>query len=116
MQSIDYDAVAAKRRENFNYLHKHLSGSNQLHLTLGEDMVPMVYPYLPDKDGLRDYLIQNKVYVAKYWPNVQNWCQEQIELVLTNRLIPIPIDQRYEKEEMSLMLNLIESWKSRYAR
>ena len=113
MQSVDYDEVARKRRENYSYLHEQLSERNQLHLaeTLPSDTVPMVYPYLVEKEGLRDYLIQNKIFVAKYWPSVTDICNEGIEVKLANRLVPIPIDQRYGKKEMHLILNLIDLWK-----
>lgn len=113
MQSVDYDEVARKRRENYSYLHEQLSERNWLHLTktLHSDTVPMVYPYLVEKEGLRDYLIQNKIFVAKYWPSVTDICNEGIEVKLANRLVPIPIDQRYGKKEMHLILNLIDLWK-----
>lgn len=110
MQSINYDAVAARRVENYNYLHKYLAGSNQLHFTLADDAVPMVYPYLADKDGLREYLIQNKVFVAKYWPNVQEYCsKESIDFLLATKLVPLPIDQRYQIGEMNYIIKCIEN-------
>lgn len=111
MQSVDYDAVAARRRVNYNYLHKYLAGSNKLHLTLTNDAVPMIYPYQAGNEGLRDYLIQNKIFVAKYWPNVTDICDEGLEAYLANRLVPIPIDQRYDKKEMLFILNFIDLWK-----
>lgn len=116
MQSIDYSSVAAIRRENYNYLHKHLQESNRLHLSLDDAAVPMIYPYMADFDGLRELLIQNKIYVAKYWPNVQQLSNYDTECDLANKLIPIPIDQRYGEYEMDIILKLIESWKSRYGR
>lgn len=110
MQSVDYDAVAARRRMNYNYLHKYLAGSNQLHPTLADNAVPMIYPYQASKEGLRDYLIQNKVFVAKYWPNVQEYCsKESIDFLLATKLVPLPIDQRYQIEEMNQIIKCIEN-------
>jgi hypothetical protein len=110
MQSIDYDAVAARRVENYNYLHKYLAGSNQLHPTLADNAVPMIYPYQVSKEGLRDYLIQNKVFVAKYWPNVQEYSsKESIDFLLATKLVPLPIDQRYQIEEMNQIIKCIEN-------
>lgn len=110
MQSVDYDAVAARRHENYNYLHNYLAESNQLHLTLADDAVPMIYPYLASKEGLREYLIQNKVFVAKYWPNVLEYCsKESIDFLLATKLVPLPIDQRYQIEEMNQIIKCIEN-------
>ncbi|MBR5698186.1 MAG: hypothetical protein IKX44_06140 [Prevotella sp.] len=111
MQSIGYDAVAARRRDNFNCLHKHLSESNQLHLSFNDDAVPMIYPYLTSKEGLREYLIQNKVFVAKYWPNVLELSNFKTEYELANKVVAIPCDQRYEKDEMLFILKTIDLWK-----
>ena len=44
---IDYDKVIAKRRANFEYLHKALNGRNQLVLPgLDTFACPMVYPFI----------------------------------------------------------------------
>lgn len=108
MTSIDYQQTALKRRANFMQLHDYLLMSNMLHLSLEPDTVPMVYPYLTDKEGLRQYLIQNKIYIAKYWPNVDDWVKNNsVESKLANYLIPLPIDQRYGKEEMNRIIKLI---------
>lgn len=69
---------------------------------------PMVYPYLCDDDTLRNKLIANKIFVAKYWPNVEKWCgKDGFETYLMNNLIPLPIDQRYGAEEMKRIINVI---------
>ena len=76
MQSIDYKAVANKRRENFQMLHATFGKENNIVLSLEDDAVPMVYPYLVPMRGLREKLIENKIFVARYWPNVLEWTNE----------------------------------------
>lgn len=101
MRGIDYQAVAIRRRENFKYLNEQLGATNQLHLTLADDAVPMVYPYLTDDKTLKQRLISKKIFVATYWPNVFEWCKpEDREYQLAERTIFIPIDQRYGIEDM----------------
>ena len=34
----------------------------------------MVYPYWTNDDLLREKMIDNRIFVAPYWPNVGNWC------------------------------------------
>lgn len=109
MQSIDYDAAATRRRENFMYLHKALHASNLLSLHLAPEAVPMVYPYMTDDEGLRDRLINQKVFVARYWPNVLEWSSEgSLEHTLTKHILPLPIDQRYDEADMLRITSLIK--------
>ena len=108
MQSIDYKAVANKRRENFQMLHATFGKENNIVLTLEEDAVPMVYPYLVPMRGLREKLIENKIFVARYWPNVLEWTNEDdLEYQLALQTQHLPIDQRYEEDNMKYMLEMI---------
>lgn len=108
MQGIDYVSVAKLRRENYIQLHRKLASSNTLDLPLEEDAVPMVYPYLTPAKGLRERLIENKIFVARYWPNVLEWTtKDDVEHLLAYQMQPLPIDQRYGNEEMDTIGNLI---------
>jgi hypothetical protein len=108
MQSIDYDNVAKRRRANFMQLHNVLCDSNHLSITLTDDAVPMVYPYMVAKESLRAKLIANKVFVARYWPNVLDWTKKgSVEYLLTEQIQPLPIDQRYGEEDMKKLIEII---------
>lgn len=108
MRSIDYGAVALQRRTNFIQLHSALASSNELCVELEPDNVPMVYPYLTKRSGLREFLIENRVYVAKYWPNVLAWVHEDsLEHRFATYMLPLPIDQRYGYEQLDFMLHLL---------
>ena len=108
MESIDYAGAAKKRRMNYMQLHDYLKSSNLLNLSMGIEAVPMVYPYLPESVDLRQHLISNKVFIAKYWPNVIGCTKEDsVETKLTKQLLPLPIDQRYGNGEMNEILNVI---------
>lgn len=112
MQSVDYEAAAKKRRENFLILHEVLGEENNLELTLDEEEVPMVYPFLAPIKGLREKLIVNKVFVARYWPNVLDWnTKDDIEYLLAYQMQPLPIDQRYEKGGMKRIINVVNNGK-----
>lgn len=102
LRHIDYKNVIAKRRSNYEYLHKALGERNQLELPVIDSFVcPMVYPFLGCDENLKSRLIENKIFVARYWPNVFEWCKENdIEHKLAKDIIPLPIDQRYKKKEL----------------
>ena len=109
MQSIDYKAAAIQRRSNFITLQDSLWVSNKHNLKLEDDAVPMVYPYMTDKEGLREHLIRNKVFVARYWPNVLEWTDPSyFEHSLVSLLLPLPCDQRYSEQDMRKVINLFD--------
>ena len=113
MQGIDYQAVAERRRTNYVQLQKALGAENCLELPLEDDAVPMVYPYLVPVRGLREKLIENKIFVARYWPNVLEWTsKDDIEYLLAYQMQPLPIDQRYGEEEMNRIIELINAIKA----
>ncbi len=99
--SIDCEAVQKRRLENFRYLHDQLGEYNQLSIDLDKQDVPMVYPFLTDKSGLREKLIANKIYVATYWPGIV----QPHELI---NVLPLPIDQRYGTGEMDYIIEMIK--------
>jgi hypothetical protein len=108
MQGIDYDAVANHRRENFENLHAALNHSNELHLELASDAIPMVYPYLTSVEELRERLIENKVFVARYWPNVLDQTTKgDTENHFAYQMQPLPIDQRYGAKEIKRIVDII---------
>ena len=109
MQGIDYEQIAQKRRANYQQLHTALGASNTLGLPLEEDAVPMIYPYLSPTYGLREKLIDNKIFVARYWPNVLDWCKKSdLEYRLAEEIIPLPIDQRYGEDSMNIVIKIIQ--------
>lgn len=110
MMSIDYEAVFQKRRENYQLLHRALFYQNNLELTLDDDAVPMVYPFLTSAKELRERLIDNKIYVARYWPNVLEWTlPEDIERFLASQMQPVPLDQRYGKSDIEQIVMKIKN-------
>jgi hypothetical protein len=113
LSNLDYGKIVGIRRTNFNYLHVNLATTNKLSPIISAKSLslidcPMVYPYWTDNVTLRQRLIDNKVFVAKYWPNVQQWCKpSDLEYQLTEQIVPLPIDQRYGQDEMDYILTLI---------
>lgn len=109
LSSIDYNAVETQRKNNFEYLHSKLGGINQFNFEINQEAVPLVYPFLVEKPGLRAYLNSQKVYVAQYWPNVHQWVNEKgMEYYLAENLIHLPIDQRYGIREMKRIIKVLE--------
>lgn len=111
LENIDFEYIMKKRIENFLFLHNYLKDSNDLHLELSIDCVPLVYPYrVKESKRIREKLLNDRVFCAQYWPNVLEWCNKNHNSYnLTNEIIALPVDQRYSIEEMKKIINLISS-------
>lgn len=111
LSHIDYEAVIRKRRQNYCYLSEALEEMNILQLPAMDTFTcPMVYPFMTNDESLRTRLILNKVFVARYWPNVLEWCErESLEYKFAERIIPLPIDQRYGLKEMDVIIKLLSN-------
>jgi hypothetical protein len=111
LSSINYEACAKIRERNFNFLHKHLEGRNLLKINIKDNLSPMVYPFLYNDRYLKVHLIQEKIFVATYWPNVFEWTQKgMFENFLSHCLVPLPIDQRYNLHDILFMLNTLQKF------
>ena len=109
MQNVDFEGTAERRRNNFSMMHAQLKGINELDIYLYEETVPMVYPLLVTNSNLRQYLIQNKVYVPQWWKYVLEDKESNLfEKRLSEWLLPLPIDQRYVEEDIYSIAELVK--------
>ena len=107
MGSVDLESVNDRRIENFNYIHTRLKHINQLNPVL-ENGAPMVYPLLVEKEGVREHLVANKIFVPRWW----RWIAESdktndFEKHLSKYLVPVPITQTYSIEDMEYISDII---------
>ena len=109
METIDYKETKKRRLKNFNVLHQSLKHKNHLKINLCKQDVPMVYPFYTEDLTLRDRLIHNKIYVATYWPlQAKNKCmRSKAAQNMAQKIVPLPIDQRYDAADMYRILEVI---------
>jgi hypothetical protein len=107
--NINYRDAKAKRLKNFIFLNNKLKENNKIKIDMHAEDVPMVYPFRTTDETLRSKLIQNKIYVAKYWPIEDEFdCMKSEKAQnLANTIIPLPIDQRYDLDDMKRILEVI---------
>ena len=109
LQSINYMQIADIRKVNFQYLNDNLGKRNLIHLDIKSEAVPMVYPFRSDNEAIRTKLANDKIYVGAYWPNVLSWCDEgKLEYGFPKTIMPLPIDQRYDINQLSRIIEAIE--------
>ncbi len=108
LDSLDYESIKETRHRNFQLLHQKLESSNLLKIN-DTFAAPMVYPFrVHDASQLKEKLIKNRIFVPTYWPNVFTWCTEgETEYQLARDIVPLPIDQRYNEDDMQRILEVI---------
>lgn len=112
LSSIDYNDVSYKRLANFFYIHNRLGKYNEIDIDIDSLKAPMVYPFLNTNiNQLREHLISNGVFVAQYWKDVVDLVDKNtMEYKLAEGLTSIPIDQRYDQDDMKYICKTVEDY------
>lgn len=109
LSSVNYRESINKRIENFKFLNENLFLANELAIDFPEEVPAMMYPLLISKKGIKAKLIEKKIFVPTYWPNVLKWTTEDmLEYKLTKRTIYLPVDQRYDLNDMAYMVDVLK--------
>ncbi len=109
LSNIDYNRVKNIRIANYKYLDSKLKKINKIDTSLdSNDVVPMIYPFLINCDELRLLLIKNGIFVSQWWKKcLYSEATNEFERELSTYLIPLPIDQRYNCDDMEYISNFV---------
>lgn len=106
--NVDYEQIKETRLRNFHKLHDLLGDKNRIKVNF-HTKTPSVYPYLTRNKGLRQQLLDNKVYISRFWKHIlTNEMANNFEKDLAEYLIPLPIDQRYREEDMQNISEILK--------
>lgn len=109
LSGIDYKECKYRRNSNFMYLHDFLVNYNDHAFDASSVNGPMAYPLLISSTQVRKKLLEKRIYVATYWPNVLEWTTKKMyENYLTTHLLALPIDHRYTHADMKRILNVLK--------
>ncbi len=111
--SLNIGDLVNKRRNNFNILGSSLKGLIQPVFSLeGNQAVPLYYPVLvEDRTSLQKHLVQNEIYAPVVWPkDEQQPVQCEAAENAYEQLLCIPIDQRYDAEDMGRIVDVINTY------
>ena len=108
LRGIDYEDIAKKRQQNFDFLNAELKDMNGLHpqSVYGAFMFPLLI-----KDGatIRKSLQKERIYIPTLWPNVLEECEpDSLEYRYAADILPIPVDQRYGIADMAHLVEVIK--------
>ncbi len=107
VSSFDFEKARLARERNFMYLHSRLGSLNTLPIPDNKDLCgPLCYPFLVASNDLRKQLIEKNVFIPTLWPglSVDN---DSYEAYLVQYLLPLPIDQRYDLNDMQRIIGII---------
>lgn len=106
INGINLIEVEAQRNLNYNYYNQHLESINAFTLKFSPENSPLCYPYLSKNKDLKRILIENRVFIPTYWPELLNIDRSGIPVEIEN-LLPLPIDQRYTQVQLEKVIKII---------
>lgn len=106
--AIDFDWVRNARRENFTYLHRELGGINPFEIDVSEAVAPLCYPFMTNDPTLRQRMLANRIFVPTYWSDALARAEDEWANRMVKNLLPLPIDQRYDREDMKRIVSIIQ--------
>lgn len=102
LSAMDYGEARRRRRENYAVLHAQLAEYNRFDATLARDATPFCYPLLLPHPTDRAALARHGLYVPTLWDDVMKRKTSgfDFERDFAARLLPLPVDHRYEPDDM----------------
>ena len=113
LKNAPYGYIKNKRFENFNLASDLYSSMNKInpHIYFDDNCVPFVYPLVVEKSDMVDLLSKEKIYTGRWWNYLlKETDSTSFEYYLSSYMIPIPIDQRYGKNEIEYVYNIINKY------
>lgn len=112
LSSVAYEQIQKKRKENFGVLNQILKERN--HFSFDENLAAAyLYPFWPKESNLgaevlKKALVSKKIYTPTLWRELicSQW-EDTIEYQISKETIFLPVDQRYDSEDMEYLADTI---------
>ena len=112
LAKIDWDTVIARRIDNFKFYHSNLKDLNLLKLADEYTGVPYFYPLLLTKEVAKENFFKSGIYLPNFWPEclLRKHPTDKFTTALnfSSRLLPLPIDHRYEEGDLQRVVSFIK--------
>lgn len=108
LANVPYDDIRNKRIKNFLHAHSLYKKINLIDPIryIDEHCVPLVYPLVIDDGEIVDKLNRNQIYTGRWWNYLLSETDNtSFESLLSSYMVPIPIDQRYDKDDIEYVYN-----------
>lgn len=110
---VSISELKERRKQNLKLVESNL---NKVGLkscrSFDDEEIPLVYPIrINNRNEFRSYLIENKIYCAVHWPFDGFMPESRRNSVYNSKtLISLPIDQRYDNNEILYMIGVINQY------
>lgn len=119
LAKFDFEGIIRQRRKNFRYLLNFLDDLNftkPLYHDLPDGVCPLGFPIVAeDRNSLKKLLVKNKIYPPIHWQllNSINKMEFPVSWDISNHILTLPVDQRYGKKEMQLIVDIINKFEEK---
>lgn len=109
---LDVELLQKKRRANYKVLldgFRNIAGIKIIFGTLPDGVVPLYFPILVDnRETIQGLLADNDIYAPVVWPKADNCPSiDKVAETIYEKILCIPIDQRYDADDMQRIVNVI---------
>ena len=110
--NLDIDALRKVRRDNYKVLCEGLEGNTSIEILwpdIPNGVAPLYFPFIvEDRIKIQSILREHSIYAPIIWPKPDNLEVEQETVnYLYSHLLCIPIDQRYDSDDMQRVIKVI---------
>lgn len=110
LEHIDYRSAGEQRLRNYAHYHRAFGGHNALPVPAEPNHAPLCYPFWNHRADLHGALVEQRIFVAKYWPNIRgaSGTQEDLEYRLSTQCLALPCDQRYGDAQIERVVTALQ--------
>ena len=104
--------IRNQRLSNYRHLEKYFKKKRiEPIVNIDNNMFPFCFPiYVKKRNSLQKYLSKNAIYCAVHWPSMKNnRSRNIISEKISRHQLSLPIDQRYNIEDMEYILTKIDN-------
>lgn len=113
IKRTDIKRMIIRRRKNFLYLLKNMPADiTPIYNSLTKGVCPLGFPITTKKrEEIKKRLIENNIYPAIHWtiPDGLKGRENKLWRTMSEEMLTLPIDQRYGKEEMQKIIDVIKN-------
>lgn len=114
MACVDINKLKEIRKANYKYIKDNIEKIGfDSQIEMSNEETPFSYIIRSEnRDELRKYLIDNKVYCAVHWPDDGIKTEDRLQFLDNSKnCLSLPIDQRYDFESMDYLYRVLKDYK-----